>query len=110
MRALIGIALLLSLSACDNAVDTLNANRGPVEVENGTSAVLQRLFHPRCGDASDGPDRLEGHADLQPGDVLEIDMPSAECYDFKADFSDNRRRVITRVTPDADQRQRITFR
>lgn len=113
MRLPLGIALALTLPmllpGCDALTDTANLQRGAVEVENGTSLVLQRLFHPQCGEAADGPDRIEGHADLQPGDVLAIDLPPV-CLDFKADFSDGTRRVITHVTPDADQRQRITFR
>ena len=112
MRLLIVIAIITALpvlSACDDTVDGVNLNRGPVEVENGTSHVLQRLFHPPCGGTVDGEDRIAGHPDLQPGAVLEIDLPIG-CRDFKADFSDGRRRVITNVNPDPDQRKRITFR
>ncbi len=113
MRPLISTALtamlLMPLWGCDNFVDSVNMDRGAVEVENGRSVVLQRLFHPPCGTTVDGDDRIAGHPDLRPGDVLEIDMPPG-CRDFKADFSDGQRRVITNVWPDADQRQRITFR
>jgi hypothetical protein len=103
-------AALLLLSGCDDIVDSVNLDRGPVDVENGTAHTLQRLYHPPCGTANDGEDRIAGEPDLQPGQVLAIDLPGGICRDFKADFSDGRRRVITNVTPDADQRQRITFR
>ncbi|HEX6912898.1 MAG TPA: hypothetical protein VF142_20990 [Longimicrobium sp.] len=103
------IALLMPVTGCDDIVDSANLGRGPVEVENGTRANLQRLYHPRCGEGADGPDRLDDRGDLRPGDVLEIDLPS-QCVDFRADFSNGQRRIITNVTPDPDQRQRITFR
>lgn len=112
MRLLISIALITAvpmLAGCDNTIDGVNLNRGPVEVENGTNHTLQRLFHPPCGGPQDGEDRIAGHPDLQPGAVLEIDLPQG-CRDFRADFSDGRRRVITSVYPDPDQRKRITFR
>jgi hypothetical protein len=112
MRLLIGTALALSLLAlpgCDDIVDTVNGEYGAVEVENGTTHNLERLYYPPCGQGGDGQDRLSERGDLRPGDVIGLDLPP-RCADFRAYFSDGRRRVITNVTPDADQRQRITFR
>jgi hypothetical protein len=102
-------AALLTLAACDDIVDSVNLDRGAVEVENGTPHRLQRLYHPPCNTLADGDDRLDDREDLLPGEVLEVDLPNV-CLDIRADFSDGRRRVITQVTPDPDQRQRITFR
>lgn len=112
MRLLIGTVLALSLLAlpgCDDIIDTVNGEHGTVEVENGTIHNLQRLYYPPCGQANDGEDRLDERGDLRPDDVIELDLPP-RCVEFRAYFSDGRRRVITNVTPDADQRQRITFR
>lgn len=113
MRLLTGTALVLSLllvtPGCDDIVDTVNSEFGTVEVENGTIHNLQQLYYPPCGQGGDGADRLAERGDLRPGDVIELDLPP-RCVDFRAYFSDGRRRVIPNVTPDADQRQRITFR
>ena len=113
MRLLTGIVLaatLAPLAGCDDIEDTVNLQRGAVEVQNGTSSALKELYHPPCdGGTDDGEDRLSGHDDLQPGEILAIDLPMG-CRDFKADFADGTRRVITDVFPDDDRRQRIVFR